>query len=308
MLHKRRGIILTCLVVSLLAAVLYNYTARPVYRATTQILIDRDTPNVLPNKELVDLVQGGSDYYQTQYQLLRGRSLAERVVEQLGLQKSTELATGPMMSPWERINRLFGRAPSAVLDQNGLPLSPAVAAFRSRIEVEPVPGSRLVNVHFRAYDPSVASRSVNALAQLYIEQSLELRFTTSTEATGWLSDRLAEQQAKVETAEKALQAYREREGLVNQEERQGLVEQKLETLNGAVLDARTERISKETLYRQIANMSPSQMESFPLVLGSEARPARLGQTLLEPNLRLHGGRRGFVELNCRQNLDTWQPV
>jgi len=45
-------------------------------------------------------------------------------------------------------------------------------------------------------------------------------------------------------AEKALQAYREREGLVNQEEKQGLVEQKLETLNGAVLEARTERIAK----------------------------------------------------------------
>ena len=69
-------------------------------------------------------------------------------------------------------------------------------------------GSRLVNLHFRAYDPQVATDAVNMLAQLYIEQSLELRFTTSTEATGWLSDRLKEQQAKVEAAEKALQDYR----------------------------------------------------------------------------------------------------
>src|SRR5512139_1045663 len=106
MLHKRRGIVLTCLGLSLIVAVVYNYTTRPVYQATAQILIDRDTPNVLPNKELVDLVQGGTDYYQTQYQLLRGRGLAERVVEQLKLQHSPELATGPMMSPWERVQRL----------------------------------------------------------------------------------------------------------------------------------------------------------------------------------------------------------
>lgn len=270
MLHKRRGIILTCFVVSVSSAVLYNYTTRPVYQATTQILIDRDTPNVLPNKELVELVQGGMDYYQTQYQLLRGRTLAERAVERLGLQKIPELATGPMMSPWERVRRLFGQAPSAVVDPSGMPLSPAAAAFRSRIDVEPVTGSRLVNLRFRAYDPQVAANAANALAQLYIEQSLELRFTTSTEATGWLSDRLKEQQAKVETAEKALQEYREREGLVNQEDRQGLVEQKLETLNGAVLEARTERIAKESLYRQIATLSPDQVESFPLVLSSEA--------------------------------------
>ena len=141
-----------------------------------------------------------------------------------------------------------------------------------------MPGSRLVNLHFRAYDPQVAADAVNALAQLYIEQSLELRFTTSTEATGWLSERLKEQQAKVEAAEKALQEYREREGLVNQEERQGLVEQKLETLNGAVLDARTDRIAKESLYNQIASLGPGQIESFPLVLGS--RPVQALKTEL----------------------------
>ncbi len=268
MLHKRRAIVVTCFGLSLLIAVVYNYTTRPVYQATAQILIDRDTPNVLPNKELVELVQGGSDYYQTQYQLLAGRTLAERAVERLGLQKSPELATGPMMSPWERVQRLFGRAPASTIDPSGIPLSPAVAAFRSRVQVAPIPGSRLVNLRFHAYDPTVAAQAVNALAQLYIEQSLELRFTTSSEATGWLSDRLKEQQAKVEAAERALQEYREREGLVNQEGRGELVDQKLETLNAAVLGARTERITKETLYNQLASLGPGQIESFPLVLGS----------------------------------------
>jgi len=269
-LRKRRGIVLTCLGVSLAAAVLHNYTTRPVYRATAQILIDRDTPNFLPNKELVDIVQGGTDYYQTQYQLLRGRSLAERAVERLKLQTHPELATGPMLNPWERIRVLFGQPPSAAVDPSGLPLSPAVAAFRSRVEVAPIPGSRLVNLSFLAFDPQVAADAVNTLAELYIEQSVELRFTTSTEASGWLSEQLKQQQAKVEAAEKALQEYREREGLVNQEEKQGLVEQKLEMLNGAVLEARTDRISKESVYNQIASMGPGQIESFPLVLGSEA--------------------------------------
>ena len=148
--------------------------------------------------------------------------------------------------------------------------------------MDPIPGSRLVNLHFRAYDPQVAADAVNALAQLYIEQSLELRFTTSTEATGWLSDRLKEQQAKVEAAEKALQEYREREGLVNQEERQGLVEQKLEMLNGAVLDARTDRIAKESLYNQIAAHGPGQIESFPLVLGERARAGAEGRARAPP--------------------------
>jgi exopolysaccharide transport family protein len=270
MIHKRRGIVITCVVVSLIVAVIYNYTTRPVYQATCQILIDKDTPKVLPNKELVEMVQGGMDYYQTQYQLLRGRQLAEKAVERLGLQKSPEFQTGPLMSPMERAARLFGRPPAATVDHDGMPLSPAVAAFRSRVTVEPITGSRLVNLRFSAYEPQIAADAVNTLAQLYIEQSLEFRFTTSTEATGWLSERLAEQQQKVEAAEKALQAYREREGLVNIEERQSLVEQKLGALNAAVLGARTERIAKETIYTQMKNLAPSQLESFPLVMASGA--------------------------------------
>src|SRR5215510_10058072 len=132
MIHKRRAIILTSLGLCLSVDILYIYTTRPVYQATAQILIDRDTPNVLPNKELVEMVQGGADYIQTQYQLLRGRMLAERVVEKLGLQKSPEFQTGPLLTPWERLQRRFlGKAPAVAVDSDGLPLSPAVQAFRS---------------------------------------------------------------------------------------------------------------------------------------------------------------------------------
>jgi succinoglycan biosynthesis transport protein ExoP len=77
-----------------------------------------------------------------------------------------------------------------------------------------------------------------------------------------------EQKKKVEDAERALQAYREREGLVNIEERQGLVDQKLTALTSAVVNARTERITKETLFNQMRSLPLSQLEAFPLVMGS----------------------------------------
>jgi capsular exopolysaccharide synthesis family protein len=266
--HKRRAIVATCLGLSLLVATLYNYTTRPVYQATAQILIDRDLPNVLPTKELLD-TEAGADYYQTQYQLLRGRMLTERVVEKLQLQKSAEFRTGPILSPWERIqSRFLGKAPDHAFDNDGMPLSPTIAAFRSRLQVEPVAGSRLVNLRFSAYDPAVAASAVNTLAQHYIDQAMEFRYTTSTEATGWLGERVAEQKLKVEQAERALQAYREREGLVNFDEREGLGGQKVVALSASVLQARTERIAKESLYSQMRSLPPSQLASFPGVLSN----------------------------------------
>ena len=269
MIHKRRGIVVTCLSVSLLAAVVYNYTTRPVYQATVQILIDRDTPNVLPTKELLEGTDRGTDYFQTQFELLRGRMLAEKVVERLNLQKHPEFQAGPLMSPWESFQRsILGKVPASTLDSDGMPLQPAVAAFRSRLTVQPIKGSRLVNLRINAYDPKLAADAANATAQTYIEQSLEFRFSTSNEATGWLSQRAEEQRKKVAASEKALQEYREREKLVNVEERQGLIDQKLSTLTAAVLNARTERITKETLFNQMRSLPASQLETFPTILVS----------------------------------------
>jgi capsular exopolysaccharide synthesis family protein len=123
-----------------------------------------------------------------------------------------------------------------------------------------------VRLRFNAYNPTVAAQAVNTLAELYIKQSLDHKYTISSEATGWLDERIKEQQKKVEEAERALQAYREREGLVNLEERQGLVDQKLTSLTAAVMNARTERITKETLYNQMKALPSSQLESFSLVM------------------------------------------
>jgi succinoglycan biosynthesis transport protein ExoP len=233
LLHRRRALILTCVVVCLLTATLYNYTARPLYQATTQLLIDPGTPNIISGRELVPGEGTGSEYYQTQYELLRGRPLLEKAVQRLGPAASAEFARGPLLSPWIRLRRMLSAEGRMAVDARGAPFSPAVEAYRSRLTIQPVAGSRLVNLHFNAYDPELAALAVNALAQLYIEQSLEFRFTTSSEATGWLSERLQEQQKKLEDAEKALQSFREHEGFVAGEERPDVVDQRLVTLTGA---------------------------------------------------------------------------
>jgi succinoglycan biosynthesis transport protein ExoP len=287
-LHKRRGLLLTTVGLSLLVAVLYNYTTRPVYQASVQILIDKGQPKVLPGTQMVD---PGLQDIQTEYELLRGRALAERVVESLELNRSPELLTGPMMSPWERFQRKFmGRAPAVAIDQDGLPLSPAAAAVRSRVSVEPLPGGRLVNLRFRAYDPGIAARAANALADLYIEQRQELRRETSSEATGWLSERVREQKAKLEEAERALLAYQERLGISNADARDGGTD--VSALSSAALAARMERVAKETTLSQMRAAGTTQLASFPQIAASagvqsartrvsalQAEQARLGETL-----------------------------
>jgi len=53
--HKRRGLVFACLVVSLVGATLYNYTTRPLYRATAQILVDRSAQSALGNAAQIEM-------------------------------------------------------------------------------------------------------------------------------------------------------------------------------------------------------------------------------------------------------------
>ncbi len=122
---RRRALIGTCVLVSLAVATVYNYTTRPMYRGTVQILIDKAIPKVLPIREMME--PGVSDF-QTEYQLIRGRALLEKVVAKLDLQKNPELATGPTMSPWERIQRKFVGKPPVTRDRRGR--DPALSGSR----------------------------------------------------------------------------------------------------------------------------------------------------------------------------------
>ena len=70
----------------------YAFTATPIYSATSTLLIESQRQaNVVSIEELVGVDTEGSDYYQTQHELLKSRQLAERVISYLDIWKSEEL-------------------------------------------------------------------------------------------------------------------------------------------------------------------------------------------------------------------------
>ena len=117
--------------------------------------------------------------------------------------------------------------------------------------VSPIRNSRLVDVKYRHPDPALATSIVNALARNYIEQNLEYRFMASKEANDWLGARLAEQRKEVEAAEARLQSYREQNETIALADRDNITVQKLADLNAAVTRAKTDRLTKEAMHRQL---------------------------------------------------------
>jgi capsular exopolysaccharide synthesis family protein len=177
--------------------------------------------------------------------------------------QSQELLAGPLLSPWARLRAAMRPAAER-------PAAPAdlVSAFRSRVTVEPLPGSRLVNVRFRAYDANFAASAVNTLADVYVEQALELQFTSSQQATDWLDARIGEQGHRLKQAEQAFQAFKEKSAMVGPGAGRSLADQQLGSLNAAYLAARTDRLAREVVVEKLRGLSPAELHAVPAIVDS----------------------------------------
>ena len=147
-----------------------------------------------------------------------------------------------------------------------------IGSYLSRLKVEPIKYSRLVNISFEGFHPDVITTIVNRHAQEYIDQKREIKFGTTRDAAGWLREQLYEKEKTVKKAETALQEYKERVKIVSLEESQNIIVQKLKDLNEVLTKAKTERIGIETLYKQIENLSnkADMIDSIPYVLEGDS--------------------------------------
>ena len=260
-LLRRRRLLVAVFASIVALATLRTLLTKPVYQATAQLLIEKQNPNVLNFQGVAQDNQGGygiDDYYQTQYKLLQSRSLARRVIEHLNLLNDPEFG-GPRDKA--QIEALLAQPPGQSPEMEG-----AIGGFIGRTSVQPIRNSRLVNVSVVSGRPEFAATAANALAQLYIQQSLDLRFETSSEAGEWLGTQIEEQRKKAEDADRRLQELKRHEGLVNIEERRTLLDQRLKELGTALNERKTERLQKEALFRQMAGASNP--EELPEVMRS----------------------------------------
>lgn len=272
-LYKRRLTAMTGFVVVAVVGVLYVFSLTPLFEARVQLLIEVEQPNVLSFREVVDQNRATLDYFQTQYRILQSRTLARKTIEALHLWNDPRLVPRKTQtSRWQAVAGLLGMTvgPTDAHNPETVEQARALDAFQSQLTVTPVRNSRLMELMFRSSDPTLAAQAVNGLAQAYMQQNLEFRFSASKEATDWLSGQLAEQRKRVEADELALQQYRERNDAVSLEDRQNIVVQKLVDLNAALTKAKTDRIQKEAVYNQVRTLqlNSGSIDTFPAIMSN----------------------------------------
>src|SRR5690606_4284653 len=103
-LVKRRWTVLTTLGIVLVTTLVATLLMTPVYRASATLQIERDTIKVLDVEGLTPTESPTDrDFYQTQYELLKSRSLAQRVIAELNLADDPTWQAMNAPSPWSAL-------------------------------------------------------------------------------------------------------------------------------------------------------------------------------------------------------------
>ena len=273
---KRRWIIVALFLIVLVATAVGTFTMKPIYRGTTSVQINKESPQVMDFKDMFSVNMWDQDYYQTQYKLLESRSLAKRVIQTLKLSEHPDFQPGPE-TPFQKwksnilrpILGLFTFSKKKLASEKDSSESKKetglINQFLGRLKIEPIRNSRLVKVHFDSNYPELCAQVPNTLATSYIQQSVENRFIATEQVKEWLSKQLEDLKAKVERADEALQAFGSKHDIISLEDKENVTLQRLNELNESLTKAEADRMAKEALYKQAKDknfdMLPSILEN-----------------------------------------------
>lgn len=257
----RKWSILSLVVVVMMLAALITMNMTPIYRATTSLMIDPGASRTSDLEALSGLPGVGNEYLLTQFELLKERELAERVVKALNLTEHPEFdprqREESKFNPRAMVKLLLpGDVDPAAPDEDAI-FDSVVSALMERTEITPVTKTSLVKINMEMADPALAAEAANALADAYITSQLEARLATSMTVTNWMNDQLAAQREKLQIAEQNLQAYREQENLVDVQGIVTISADELSQMGTRLVDARRARAEAESLYRQVAALKNS---------------------------------------------------
>lgn len=282
---RRKWSILTLTLVVAMLAALVALSMTPIFKASSTLLIEQKTAKAVSIEDIYGLEGGSSEYLQTQFELLKSRDLAERVVRELNLIAHPEFDPRQQPEPLIDLSGLF-----ANLDvRKWLPMTTpedleesaemteaeifdeVVKAFMQRTTISPVMKTQLVKVGVEMADPRMAAQAANTLARGYIESQLEAKMDMTEMATTWMNERLSGLKTKLDESERRLQAFREAENLIDLEGVTTVAGGELSDTGDRLIDARRNRAEAESQYRQVASMRNGgwrRLASVPAVMSN----------------------------------------
>lgn len=237
-------------------AVVWTMIQTPLYKATATMQINDQSDRVLEKGDDTSAMMAAWDperFLQTQLDVLKSRSLAERVEQSLKLHSDPEF-----------FRSMGSAAPGPGVSQEAA-RQMAVDMIAGGLRADPPRSSRIVSVSFVSASSEQSARLANAFVKEFIAANLQRKYDSSAYARSFIADQLAQTKQRLETSEQALNGYARQADLLRttvtigkdgNSQEQTITSANLGQLNTAANDARSARIAAEAKWRAFSNSPP----------------------------------------------------
>jgi exopolysaccharide transport family protein len=285
--RRRSRLFISVALVILAAVVLVTFQQTPRYTATANVMIDTRKHAVSDIQDVLSGLPADSSVVDTEVEILKSRSLAERVVADQKLDQDPEfnsnlrkpsLVGAVFGAPFAAVGNLFAsHAPQTVAaaDLKATKAHEAVVdSVLSRLKVHRSGLTYVIDVAFESKDAAKAAAVANAFASLYLTQQLQDKYDATQQANQWLNQRLAELQPQVAQAEAAVEQYKAQHGLLASVG-STLTEQEISGLNAQLAQAKADEAEKD------ARVRTAQQEAQSGVTGENLSGALSSATMMQ---------------------------
>ena len=258
-IRRRAMLIASVTVLVALAGLIYAMQLVPVYTATASVLVDPRRTSVVDTKSVVSSIGKDSSAIDSEVELIKSTSVAQRVVNKLNLQKVDVSFLERQPTLMERLiqgtRSLLSRAPvkkhvdgrDALLASNTQKLA---NKLKENIVVARKEWTYVIEVSYTDEDPVFAAQIANAFANAYLVDQLEAKYEATSRANTWLFERLEELREKVRTSERAVEKFKTEHGIVAAKGTD-LNEQQIAKLSEQLILVRAETAQKRAKYQSL---------------------------------------------------------
>lgn len=262
-LKRRKWSISIVTVIFIFLGITYLSKATPIYQASAKIQADPIQPNATAQDQYI-MNSMVFLFYETQYEIIQSRKVAETVVDKLALVKKykkeieDERSEGSEQDLLQliktKLKSLLNKEENSNSNQkmsDDQIRTMLAQSIQSNLSVDGGTQSQIINISYQHENPLLAANIVNAISESYIQFGLEARLNQIKDTAEWLTEQLDELRITLQVSEDKLRDFRLSQNLMDTEQQQRIANTQLQTLNTELVRAQTQLSEAKELYEQI---------------------------------------------------------
>ena len=236
------------------------------YTATTALVLDVKSPDPVSGMMLQGLMTPG--YMATQIDIIN--RVSNTVVKELKLDQNPTVK-----DQW--LNATSGK---------GTLTDWLAKLLQKNLDVKPSRESNLININYAGPDPEFAAAVANAFAQAYIDVNLDLRLAPARQSASFFELQSKTARDKLESAQKALSNYQQRNGITSVDDRLDYETAKLNETSSQLTGVQTATTDSQSKRESGKQDTLAEVMQSPLLNGLKADISRLEAKLNESSVNL----------------------